>query len=57
MNIPHDQNKSIEMLLQRLITMMGKSNEKVEHLHKRILQLECVLLYESSKDQASKKIG
>lgn len=43
MNGPITQEKSLEVLIERLIIMVGKSNERVEHLHNRILQLEYVL--------------
>lgn len=50
-----DKEKSFEILLERLIMMVGKSNERAEQLHKRILQLEYILLNESPKDSAEKK--
>ncbi|WP_077215018.1 hypothetical protein [Bacillus dakarensis] len=50
-----DRDKSLEILLERLIMMVGKSNERAEQLHKRILQLEYILLNESPKEPAEKK--
>jgi hypothetical protein len=36
----HSQNESLEKLLVSLIKMVGKSNEKVDQLTKRVRQLE-----------------
>lgn len=49
MNHRLDRNKNIEMLLERLIMMVAKSNERYEHLHQRILQLEHLYLDQSKK--------
>lgn len=49
------REKSLEILLERLIMMVGKSNERAEHLHKRVLQLERILLEESSQGEKEKK--
>ncbi len=49
------KDKSLEILLERLIMMVGKSNERAEHLHERVLQLERILLEEASKDTPEKK--
>lgn len=49
------REKSLEILLERLIMMVGKSNERSEHLHRRILQLERVLLEEPPKELREKK--
>lgn len=49
------KDKSLEILLERLIMMVGKSNERAEHLHERVLQLERILLKESSKQAPEKK--
>ncbi len=45
-----NKEKSIEILIERLIMMVGKSNERHEYLHKRVLQLERILLEESSNE-------
>lgn len=50
MSEPINKEKSLEILLERLIMMVGKSNERSEHLHKRVLQLERILLDEASKE-------
>lgn len=55
MNEQIDRDKSLEVLLERLIIMVGKSNERAEHLHKRVLQLEFILLNEASKDRSPEK--
>lgn len=55
MNEQIDRDKSLEILLERLIIMVGKSNERAEHLHKRVLQLEFILLNEASKDNTPEK--
>lgn len=55
MNSTIDKEKSIEILLERLIIMVGKSNERVEHLHRRIQQLEYSLQKES-KSPAKKPL-
>lgn len=49
------REKSLEILLERLIMMVGKSNERSEHLHRRILQLERILLEEPPKELREKK--
>ncbi|MGG0716186.1 hypothetical protein ABE096_01115 [Robertmurraya massiliosenegalensis] len=49
------REKSLEILLERLIMMVGKSNERAEHLHKRVLQLERILLEESSEEKITKQ--
>ncbi len=49
------REKSLEILLERLIMMVGKSNERAEHLHKRVLQLERILLEESSQGEKEQK--
>lgn len=54
MNDLIDKEKSMETLLERLIIMVGKSNERVEHLHKRVLQLEFALLHEARKPSEEK---
>jgi hypothetical protein len=35
--------KSLELLLESLIKMVGKANQKVDHLQKRVIQLEWML--------------
>jgi hypothetical protein len=45
-----NKEQSMEILIERLIMMVGKSNERQEHLHKRVLQLERILLEQSSKE-------
>lgn len=39
-----DKEKSMEVLLERLIMMVGKANERTEQLHQRVLQLEFLML-------------
>lgn len=48
MNETISREKSLEVLLERLIIMVGKSNERVEHLHNRVLQLEYILKEETN---------
>jgi hypothetical protein len=43
MTTTKDNDQSLELLLESLIRMQGKLNEKVDHLHSRINQLESVL--------------
>lgn len=40
MNSTVEREKNMEILIERLIMMIGKSNERMEHLHARIQQLE-----------------
>ena len=49
-----DKEKNMEILIERLIIMVGKSNERVEKLHKRIQELEYSLL-KLQKESAAKK--
>jgi hypothetical protein len=35
-----DVANSLELLLESLIKMVGKANQKIDHLQKRIVQLE-----------------
>lgn len=55
MNETLSREKSLEILIERLIMMVGKSNERAEHLHRRVLQLERILLEESPKEFREKK--
>gem|GEM_PF-3695237 len=55
MSEPISREKSFEILLERLVMMVGKSNERHEHLHNRVLQLERILLEESSENLREKK--
>ncbi|MDQ0154270.1 hypothetical protein [Robertmurraya andreesenii] len=55
MSEPISREKSFEILLERLIMMVGKSNERHEHLYNRVLQLERILLEESSENLREKK--
>lgn len=50
-----NREKSLEVLIERLIMMVGKSNERAEHLHKRVLHLEQILLDKSSKETCEKQ--
>ena len=43
MTTTKDNDQSLELLLESLIRMQGKLNEKVDHLHSRINQLESAL--------------
>ncbi len=54
MNDIIDKEKNMEILVERLIIMVGKSNERVEKLHKRIQELEYTLL-KLQKESAAKK--
>lgn len=47
----HNENDSIEKLLTSLIKMVGKNNEKVDELTKRVRQLEM-----ASKDQQINRV-
>jgi hypothetical protein len=47
----HSENESLEKLLVSLIKMVGKSNEKVDELTKRVRQLEM-----ASKDQQINRV-
>lgn len=46
--------KRMEMLIERLITMVGKSNERIEYLHNRVLHLEQMLLEDSAHTRENK---
>ena len=43
MTTTKDNDQSLELLLESLIRMQGRLNEKVAHLHSRINQLEDAL--------------
>jgi prefoldin subunit 5 len=43
MTTTRNNDQSLELLLENLIRMQGKLNEKVDHLHSRINQLEYAL--------------
>lgn len=49
------REKSLEILLERLIMMVGKSNERAESLHRRVLQLERILLEQAAEINEEKK--
>ena len=50
----HDQ--SLELLLENLIRMQGKLNEKVDHLHSRINQLEYALQQSPQQEQPTPNV-
>lgn len=52
-----DKEKSMEVLVERLIIMVGKSNERVEHLHRRIQQLEYSLHKDSKPPEKTSLIS
>ncbi|MCM3664697.1 hypothetical protein M3204_09795 [Mesobacillus subterraneus] len=47
----HSENESLEKLLVSLIKMVGKSNEKIDELSKRVRQLEM-----ASKEQQINRV-
>lgn len=55
MNDRLNREKSLEILIERLIMMVGKSNERAEHLHRRVLHLERLLLDDPPKEIREKK--
>lgn len=47
MNEPVNHEARMELLVERLISIVGKSNERIDSLHKRVLYLERMLLQDS----------
>ncbi|UII57998.1 hypothetical protein LS684_19065 [Cytobacillus spongiae] len=45
-----EQVQSFELLLESLIKMLGKSNQKMDDLSKRVCQLEFLLLHASNNE-------
>lgn len=38
-----DHNHNLEQLLESLIKMVGKGNQKIDSLQRRVCQLECII--------------
>lgn len=55
MNQLSDREKSLEILTETLIRMLGKSNEKVLELSKRVSQLEFIVLQSIHLEPPQKK--
>ena len=51
MTTTRNNDQSLELLLENLIRMQGKLNEKVDHLHSRINQLEYALQQSPQQEQ------
>ena len=51
MTATRNNDQSLEHLLESLIRMQGKLNEKVDHLHSRINQLEYALQQSPQQEQ------
>ncbi|MEK3857335.1 hypothetical protein [Cytobacillus sp. FSL H8-0458] len=43
MNEGSEREKALEYMLESLIKMLGKSNQRVDDLNKRVLQLESLI--------------
>ena len=55
MTTTKDNDQSLELLLESLIRMQGRLNEKVAHLHSRINQLEYALQQLPQQEQPTSK--
>jgi len=55
MTTTRNNDQSLELLLENLIRMQGKLNEKVDHLHSRVNQLEQALQQSSQQEQPTPK--
>ena len=51
MTTTRNNDQSLELLLENLIRMQGKLNEKVDHLNNRINQLEQALQQSPQQEQ------
>lgn len=43
MSRPLDKENELELLIEKLIKILGKSNERVNDLSKRVIQLEAIV--------------
>ena len=55
MTTTRNNDQSLELLLENLIRMQGKLNEKVDHLHSRVNQLEQALQQSPQQEQPTPK--
>ena len=55
MTTTRNNDQSLELLLENLIRMQGKLNEKVDHLNSRINQLEYALQQSPQLEQHTPK--